>query len=53
MSRDMTRPNWKRTLKRLRRNIAELREFDCEITEPENFDIPPRERVAPSVDRKL
>lgn len=44
--RDMTAPNWKRTLSRLRRNIQELREHDCQVVEPPNFDTPPDRRIA-------
>ena len=44
MSRDMTRPNWKRTLKRLRRLAAELRTYDMQVIEPPNMDTPPSER---------
>ncbi len=41
-----TRPaNWKKTIKRLRRNIAELRAHGCEVTEPEDFEIPPHLRL--------
>jgi hypothetical protein len=44
--RDMTKPNWKRTLTRLRRNMAELRALDVQCIEPPNFDKPPAERYA-------
>jgi hypothetical protein len=46
--RDMTVANWKRTLARLRRNIEELRSYDCEIREPDNFDTPPERRTSVS-----
>jgi hypothetical protein len=40
----MTAPNWKRTVGRLRRYMAELREYDCQVIEPPNFDLPPGRR---------
>jgi hypothetical protein len=43
--RDLTAANWKRTLTRLRRNIEELRGYDCEVREPDNFDTPPERRT--------
>lgn len=43
----MTAPNWKRTLARLRRNIAELRQYEVQCTEPPNFDVPPSHRGLP------
>lgn len=42
--RDMDAANWARTLARLRRNIEELRSYDCQVTEPPNFDRPPSAR---------
>jgi hypothetical protein len=44
MSKDMSGPNWARTYPRLQRNIAELREHGCEVTEPSDFDKPPARR---------
>ena len=44
--RDMAAPNWARTLARLRRNIAELRSYDCEVSEPDGFAVPPERRIA-------
>jgi hypothetical protein len=42
----MSAPNWKRTLKRLRRLAAELRRHDVQVIEPPNFDLPPSKRYA-------
>lgn len=42
----MTAPNWGRTVRRLRKAIAELRSYDCEVREPDNFDTPPLRRMA-------
>jgi hypothetical protein len=39
--RDMTKPNWKRTVAHARKMIEELRALDCEVREPDNFDTPP------------
>jgi len=41
-----TRPaNWKKTVRRLRRNMEELREFGITgMTEPDDFDTPPHLR---------
>lgn len=44
--RDMTAPNWKRTVTRARRLIEELRALDVECREPDNFDTPPERRIA-------
>jgi len=44
--RDMTVPTWKRTAKRLRRLAEELKSYDFEIREPDNFDTPPDRRIA-------
>lgn len=44
--RDMTAANWARTLARLRRNMAELRDYGVRVSEPEGFDIPPERRIA-------
>jgi hypothetical protein len=46
MSKDMSAPNWSRTVKRLRRLMAELREHDVQTIEPPNFDTPPGKRYA-------
>lgn len=40
----MSAPNWARTLARLRRNAQELREHDCQVIEPPNFETPPAHR---------
>ena len=45
-TRDVTVPNWTRTLTRLRRNIEELRLYGCEVKEPDDFQIPPERRIA-------
>lgn len=47
-ARDMRSPNWKRTYGRLRRMIEELRRYDVEIREPENFETPPHLRTSVS-----
>lgn len=39
--RDMTKPNWERTVRRARRLMAELRELDIQCIEPPNFETPP------------
>lgn len=39
--RDMTKPNWKRTVTHARKMIEELRALDCEVREPDNFETPP------------
>jgi hypothetical protein len=44
MSRDMSAPNWARTLARLRRNIQELRAHDVQVIEPPDFELPPNRR---------
>lgn len=44
--RDMTAPNWKRTVTRLRNLAEELRAFDFEVREPDNFETPPERRIA-------
>jgi hypothetical protein len=46
MSKDMSAPNWKRTLARLRRLAEELRRNDFEVIEPPNADLPPDKRYA-------
>jgi hypothetical protein len=46
MSKDMSAPNWARTLARLRRLAEELRRNDFEVIEPPNFDTPPDKRYA-------
>lgn len=46
MSRDMSAPNWARTLARLRRLAEELRRNDFEVIEPPNADLPPDRRYA-------
>jgi uncharacterized coiled-coil protein SlyX len=38
---DLTWARWARTLKRLRRNAAELRQYDVQVIEPPNFETPP------------
>ena len=41
-----TRPaNWKKTVRRLRRNMEELRGYGCTVVEPEGLDIPPHQRI--------
>jgi hypothetical protein len=42
---DLTRARWARTLARLRRNMAELREYDVQVIEPPNMDTPPALRT--------
>jgi len=44
MTRDMEPANWARTLPRLERNIAELRELGCQVTLPPDFRLPPSRR---------
>lgn len=44
--RDMTAPNWRRTVAAARRKAEELRALDFEIREPANFETPPSRRVA-------
>lgn len=39
--KDMTKPNWTRTLKKLRRYAAELDAYDWPAPEPPNMEIPP------------
>lgn len=39
--RDLTAANWKRTLKRVRRNLAEARELGCTVIEPADFEVAP------------
>ena len=51
--RDMSAPNWKRTRKRLERNAAELRQYDAEVRLPDNWETPPKERVAQSGPARL
>lgn len=41
---NMDAANWARTLARLRRNIEELRSYDCQVIEPPSFDRPPSTR---------
>lgn len=47
-TRDMTVPNWKRSVNKARRLIAELREIDqdIQVIEPPNFETPPSRRIA-------
>jgi hypothetical protein len=41
-----TRPaNWKKTVRRLRRNAAELLDHGFKVVEPEDFEIPPHLRL--------
>lgn len=40
----MTRPNWKRTVARLRQEARDLRDHDFTVIEPDNLDTPPSER---------
>ena len=49
--RDMSAPNWARTLPRLQRNAAELREYGWEVNEPPNVETPPGRRQ-PTPSRK-
>jgi hypothetical protein len=50
-SRDTRPANWAKTVVRLRRAMAELRQYGCEVIEPEGLDIPPHRRIAkPSTD---
>jgi hypothetical protein len=51
--RDMTAPNWARTVKAARRKAEELKALDFEIREPDNFDTPPVQRIAPEPDHQL
>jgi hypothetical protein len=44
MTKDMTAPNWARTVARLRRNMDELRALGVRTIEPPDFDIPPSRR---------
>lgn len=44
-SRDMSAANWARTYPRLMRNIEELRELDCQVVTPPDFDKPPSKRL--------
>lgn len=46
VSKDMTAPNWARTVRRLRKMIEELRSYDCEVREPDSFETPPSRRFA-------
>jgi hypothetical protein len=46
MSKDMTRPNWKRTSNRLRKMAETLKAYDFQVIEPPDFDKPPAERYA-------
>jgi hypothetical protein len=46
MSKDMTKPNWARSVARLRRLAEILKANDFQVTEPPNFDKPPVERYA-------
>lgn len=46
MSKDMSAPNWARTLGRLRRLAEELRRHDFQVIEPPNADLPPDKRYA-------
>jgi hypothetical protein len=43
-TRDMTAPNWARTLARLRRYAEELKAYDFQVKEPRNADVPPEWR---------
>lgn len=43
--RDMSAPNWARTVKRARKLAAELRALDCQVIEPPNFETPPARRL--------
>lgn len=45
-SRDMSAPNWARTVKRAERLAAELRKLDVQVTFPPNFHLPPSKRYA-------
>lgn len=45
-SRDMTAPNWARTVKRLRRWAEDFKRHGCEIVWPDDFEIPPERRIA-------
>lgn len=45
-TRDMTAPNWKRTVKRLRRLAKEFESRGCRIIWPDDFDTPPDRRIA-------
>jgi hypothetical protein len=46
ITKDMSAPNWARTLKRLRRMAQELRDHDVQVIEPPNFELPPGRRYA-------
>lgn len=52
-SRNMTRPNWARTVGAARKKAAALKALDFEVREPDNFETPPAERVAPEPDHQL
>lgn len=45
-TRDMTEPNWARTVRRLRRWATELKAHGFEIIEPDGFETPPDRRIA-------
>jgi len=47
MKKDMTKQNWVRTVKRLRREMEKMREYDIQCIEPPNFDTPPALRGLP------
>jgi len=48
MSKDMSAPNWSRTLRRLRRLAEELRRHDFQVIEPPDVELPPSKRYAQS-----
>jgi len=46
MTRDMSAPNWARTVKRLQRYAQQLRQHDVQVIFPPDFETPPEKRYA-------